>query len=298
MAATQRALGNRCVRLIVATSALLLLSTASNAEAPRSPSIGGELLADFKYFVDNVQLDLQDIVTSPLYIASENSVFRSPRFYLTLAGVGALWGGSYALDQTLRSHLHNMSSADADLLQNISYGSVCGGTALLYAYGLYSDDAQTRQDVLTGAEGAGVATLLTIGIKAAFGRLRPFQDNHSHTAWFRGGSSFVSGDVTPLFGLAAGISEAFHNEWYVAAPAYSLALLDGFGRMGHDKHWFSDVVGAGLLGWGTAELFFYLHRQHANQPSRWRIFPLEVAPSAVGRRNEVPPLGFAVAYDW
>src|SRR5215470_4621263 len=129
MAATQRALGNRCVRWIVATSALLLLSTASNAETPRSPSIGGELLADFKYFVDNVQLDLQDIVTSPLYIASENSVFRSPRFYLTLAGAGALWGGSYALDQTLRSHLHNMSSADADLLQNISYGSVCGGTA-------------------------------------------------------------------------------------------------------------------------------------------------------------------------
>ena len=64
-----------------------------------------------------------------------------------------------------------------------------------------------------------------------------------------------------MFSLAAGISDTFDNAWYVAVPAYSLALLDGFGRMGHDAHWFSDVVGTGLLGWGTTELFQYLHRQ-------------------------------------
>ena len=194
----------------------------------------------------------------PLHLTSEDSVLRSPRFYLAVLGVGALWGGSFALDQTLRSHLHNMSPSDADLLQNISYGSISTSAALLYAYGFYTADASTRQNTLTAGEGAGVASLVNVGIKAAFGRLRPNQDDHSHTAFFRGGASFFSGDVTPMFGLAAGISENFDNAWYIAAPAYSLALLDGFGRMGHDAHWFSDVVGAGMLGYGTTELFLRL----------------------------------------
>jgi membrane-associated phospholipid phosphatase len=155
-----------------------------------------------------------------------------------------------------------------------------------------------RQDDLTGGEGAALATLANVGIKAAFGRLRPYQDGHSHTAFFRGGASFVSGDVTPMFGLAAGISESFDNEWYVAAPAYSLALLDGFGRMGHDAHWFSDVVGAGLLGWGTTELFLYLHHEHAQQPSRWRIFPMAPQPSPAGAHQRAAPTGMEVEYRW
>src|SRR5579859_7618394 len=45
-----------------------------------------ELTSDFKYVVDNVQMDAVDIVTSPLYIASDRSALRSPNFYLGLAG--------------------------------------------------------------------------------------------------------------------------------------------------------------------------------------------------------------------
>jgi len=264
--------------------------------AGAAPGLGGSLSDDVKYLVDNVQLDVRDIVTAPLDAASENSVLRSPKFYLGVAVAGALVGGSFALDQTMRSHLHTMSSRDADLLQNISYGSVGAGTALLYGYGLVDGDPAARRDTLTGGEGAGVATLLDLGIKPAFGRLRPRQDGHSHTAFFRGGASFVSGDVTPVFGLAAGISEHFDNQWYVAAPVYSLALLDGFGRMGHDAHWFSDVVGAGLLGWGTTELFLYLHDQHATQLSRWRVFPVAGPPDAGASRASCAGLG--LAYDW
>jgi PAP2 superfamily protein len=287
---------NRCVRLIVAGS--VLLSVAANAESPNAPGLGSMVADDFKYLVDNAQLDVQDIATAPLHLFSENSVLRSPRFYLTLGGVGAVWGGAFALDQTMRSHLHTMSSSDADLLQNVSYGSIGASAALLYACGLYDDDARIRQDTLTGGEGAGVATLANVGIKAAFGRLRPRQGDHSHTAFFRGGASFVSGEVTPMFGFAAGISESFDNEWYVAAPAYSLALLDGFGRMGHDAHWFSDVVGAGLLGWGTTELFVYLHHEHENEPDRWRIFPVTPAASEASGKMAALPTGIGVEYRW
>lgn len=256
------------------------------------------LLDDAKYLVDNVQLDAQDIVTAPLHIADENSVFRSPRFYLTVAGAGVLLGGSFALDQTMRSRLHNMSSADADLLQYLSNAPLIGGTAVLYGYGLSSDDAQARHYALTSAEGAGIASVAVIGIKAAVGRLRPRQDGHSHTKFFDGGSSFVSGEVTPMFALATGFSEYFDNQWYIAVPAYSLALLDGFGRMGHDAHWVSDVVGSALFGWATTELFLYLHKKHEAEPTRWRIFPLTAEPVAVSTRGTAVPTGISVGYTW
>lgn len=280
----------------VAMIVVPLLVTSARADSESSHDLCGKLADDAKYTIDNTQMDLVDVVTSPLHIADENSVFRSPRFYLVTLGVGALWGGAYALDQTMRSHLHNMSSHDADLLQNVSYASIGGSSLLLYSYGLYDDDAVLRQHMLTAGEAAALASLTNVGIKAAFGRLRPYQGTHDHDAFFHGGQSFVSGDVVPMFALAAGISEAFDNAWYVAAPAYSLALLDGFGRMGHDAHWFSDVVGAGLLGWGTTELFLYLHDQHAQEPSRWRIFPL--TPPDEERTGRVAPAGVEVAYNW
>jgi membrane-associated phospholipid phosphatase len=279
--------------------AVLVSSRAPAASLVSLSELGHEAADDGKYLIDNAQLDLEDIVTSPLHIADADSPFRSGKFYLGLAVAGGIWGGSYALDQTVRSHLHDMSPSDANLLQTIGYAGVCSSTALLYGYGLAVNDVDARRDMLTAGMAAGVATVTNIGIKAAFGRLRPRQDDHSHTAWFRGGESFTSGDVTPLFALAAGISEYYENKWYVAVPIYSLAMTDGFGRIGHDAHWLSDVVGAALLGWGTTELFLHLHALHAQQPQRWRIFPLsEAGESTLDGARHVMVAGIGVEYEW
>jgi len=251
--------------------------------------------SDFKYLVNNVFMDAEDVVTSPLYVTSPDSALRSPKFYLMVAGAGAIFGGSFALDQTMRSHLRGMSSTDADLLQNISYGSVSAATALLYGYGLWNDDSRAREYALTAGEGAGIASLADIGIKAAFGRLRPSQTG-SHTMFFHGGQSFVSGDVTPMFALAAGVSEYYDNCWYVAAPVYSLAMLDGFGRMGNNAHWFSDVAGAALLGVGTTELFLWLHKRHEAESNRWRIFPAGEPPGPAARTQQ--SMGLGLSYSW
>src|SRR5438105_4797939 len=174
---------------------LALIISASGARASfaqaTSASMGGEVVSDFKYMSNNALLDAEDIFTSPLYVASPESPLRSSRFYLVLAGAGALWGGSFALDQTMRSHLRHMSSSDADLLQNISYGGVAASVSILYGYGLWYDDARARHYALTAGEGAGIASLLAIALKAGFGRLRPRQNSHDDDAFFHGGASFV-----------------------------------------------------------------------------------------------------------
>jgi membrane-associated phospholipid phosphatase len=268
------------------------------AEIPSAPTGASALLSDLKYLANSVAGDAHDIITAPLHIREADTLLQSPKFYYTLLGAGVLFGGSFALDQTLHSRLEHMSSNDADLLQNISYGSIALGSAALYGYGLYSGDQRAREYTLTAGEGAGIATLLNIGIKAGFGRLRP-RESSSHTAFFRGGRSFVSGEVVPMFGLATGISEFFENEWYVAGPAYSLALLDGFGRMGHNAHWFSDVVGAALLGSGTTELLLYLHKQRDDLPGHFRIFPLTAFDDGSAQRLHRPtPFGIGMSFIW
>jgi len=55
----------------------------------------------------------------------------------------------------------------------------------------------------------------------------------------------------------------------------------GFGRMGHDAHWLSDIAGAAIVGVGTTELLLYMHQQHAENPGRFRIFPV-ASPHATG----------------
>ena len=274
------------------------LAAASPAAAQNALSrTGGEVVSDFKYLVNNVTDDAIDVVTSPLHVGEAGEIVTSPKFYLIVGGAAALWGGSFALDQTMKSHLRSMSTSDATMLQNISYGSVSASAALLYGYGLYAGDDSARHLALTAGEGAGVATLLDIGIKDAFGRLRPRQSS-SHTAFFHGGQSFVSGDVTPMFGLAAGVSEYFDNAWYAAAPVYSLALLDGFGRMGRNAHWFSDVVGAALLGVGTTELLVYMHRKHEEDPNSFKIFAMSAPTMSPRAANMAAPTGLGIAFNW
>ncbi len=258
--------------------------------------LGSELTSDGKYLGNNLVWDAEDVVTSPLYIADQNSPFRSGDFYLAVLGLGAIWSGSFALDKTMKNNLVSMSGTDAGLLEHVSYGLVSSATAGLYGYGLYSGDTRARDMAITAGEGAGVATLVdALIVKPAFGRLRPRQTS-SHTAFFSGGASFVSGDVTPMFGLAAGVSEYFNNAWYVAGPIYAAALTDGFGRMGYNAHWFSDVIGAAMLGSLTTELLIHLHAEHALEGSRWHLFaetppPTPYDPNAFG-------MGIGLAYNW
>lgn len=67
----------------------------------------------------------------------------------------------------MKSHLETMSHSDADLLQNVSYGSVSAATGLLYGYGLWTGDERARHYALTAGEGAGISTLVDIAKSSA-----------------------------------------------------------------------------------------------------------------------------------
>jgi hypothetical protein len=276
---------------------LLALSGTAQAQSSRLRAMGAALLDDGSYLIANIPLDLQDIATSPLYIASPNSPFRQPRFYLALGAAAALWGGSFALDQTLHGGLRNLSHSDHDIMENFSYTTLLSALGLLYVDGLYTGNDRLRRYLLTGTEAAGMGVLFNLAIKAAFGRLRPAQTS-SHLEFFHSPSSFnsrsfTSNDMVIETAMATGLSEYYDNRWYMAAPAYSLVALEGVTRL-KNQQWFSDVVAGGLLGWGTAKLLLRLHRQHALEPNRWRLVPIAAPPPAMhSTAIAAPALGLA-----
>jgi len=292
----------RPIRAAVKGFCLAVLLTWPYAAAaqphPGFSRLGGELADDSRWFVNSIQLDVEDVATSPLYVAAPQSPLRSPRFYLALTAAAAVWGASFALDKTIQSGVGHMAHSAHDVMENLSYAmliTAAGGTQI---YGLYADDIPARRDPLTGLEAAGLAVGFNELVERATGRKRPYQ-TRSSTAFLAGGRSFTSGDIVIESALAAGVSAYYQDEWYVAVPLYSLVLLEGFTLIGNNTQWFSDVVGGGLLGFTTAEALLWLHRRQALEPDRWRIFPIAtpVAP-ARGKVSATPSVGLAIAYSW
>ena len=266
------------------------------------PSYLSEITSDFRYTINNVEADAEDIVTAPLHVAELGPLFSEPAFYFTVLGAGAALGGAFALDQTVRAHLRHMGSSMADDFETAGNSFTYGGSALLYFWGLQSANSKLREYEITGFISSGISSLITIGFKDGFGRLRPRQ-GHGHFAFFDQGESFVSGAATPVYALAAATSEAYDNAWYALIPAYLGATAVGVGRMGNDAHWVSDIVGSALVGIGTTELLLYMHRLHAENPSRFRIFPVSApgpgpGPHQSSTSQSVGPRGLGIAFQW
>ena len=247
----------------------------------QSANIAGENLAtmladDGSYLFRSLYSDGVDLLKLPLRV---NEVTLTDVVIATVV-LGTIPATVYGLDNPLQRNAKNIPDSTAGNLTSIGQGTTLGSLGLIYGWGLYSHNDEARHAVLTGVEGIGLSSLLTVGIKAAFGRKRPNADDGPR-AFFKGGQSFVSGDTTPTFAAAATISEAFDYHWWAAIPAYSLAVMTGVGRMGKDAHWASDILGSALVGAGTTELLFYLHRQR-EKPTSLIILPMLPGHGATG----------------
>src|SRR5262245_42902934 len=249
--------------------------------SPQPSTIAGERLStlltdDGGYLVRSLYRDGVDLLKLPLRITEVTLT----DVLISTVVLGTIPATIYGLDDPIRRNAKNIPDGTAGILTTVGQGTTLGSLGLIYGWGLYSRNDEARHAVLTGVEGIGLSSLLTVGIKAAFGRKRP-NANDGPRAFFQGGQSFVSGDTTPTFAAAAAISEAFDYHWWAAVPAYSLAVMTGVGRMGKDAHWASDILGSALVGAGTTELLFYLHRQR-EKPTSLIILPMLPGQGAKG----------------
>jgi hypothetical protein len=103
--------------------------------------------------------------------------------------LGTIPATIYGLDDPLRRNAKHIPDSTAGNLTTIGQGTTLGSVGLLYGWGLYGQNEAARHAVLTGAEGIGLSSLFTVGIKAAFGRQRP-KTGEGPRAFFQGGQSF------------------------------------------------------------------------------------------------------------
>src|SRR5262245_63112524 len=167
-------------------------STASSAEPALSTreSLPTMLAHDGSYLFQSLYSDGLDLLKLPLRI---NEV-TLPDVLVATVVVGTIPATVYGLDDRIRRNVKNIPDSTASTLQAVGQGTSFGTLGLLYGWGLYARNDEARHAVLTGLEGIGLSSLLTVGIKAAFGRKRP-NENDGPKAFFQGGQSFVSGDT-------------------------------------------------------------------------------------------------------
>lgn len=102
-------------------------------------------------------------------------------------------------------------------------------------------------------------SLITYLGKRAFGRARPYLDRGSrHFGFFESSAtafrSMPSGHASTAFAMMTVLAKQY-PKWWIRIPAYTLASGVAMQRIDDRKHWMSDVLVGGVLGyWISSQL--------------------------------------------
>ena len=136
----------------------------------------------------------------------------------------------------------------------------------MFAGGRFAHGPRFRAMTYDMLDAAIVNLGYTEVLKLAVGRERPNgQDN----------KSFPSGHTSNAFALAA-VAE-HHYGWKVGVPAYLSAGVIGVSRLHQDKHWLSDVIAGGTLGYLVGRTVARVNArvlEHQGVPTTFHLSPI------------------------
>lgn len=129
-----------------------------------------------------------------------------------------------------------------------------GTSGILLGGGYLEKDSKLITTGWTMIEAVVFTQLITNVMKFGFGRVRPnmqqgatrfnpFKLNGGHSI-----HSMPSGHTSKIFALATVLSSSYDALW-IQIPAYALAGSVALQRLESNKHWFSDVLVGGTLGY-------------------------------------------------
>ena len=129
-------------------------------------------------------------------------------------------------------------------------------TSGMYLSGLLSHHHKIRRMGLYSMEAALYATTITVILKRVIGRSRPYTDDDPTTFnLFSGGRSshrsLPSGHATGAFSFCTVMAKSIDNNWWKTFW-YGTAVFVGSARIYHNRHWLSDIVLGGFIGYSSA----------------------------------------------
>jgi membrane-associated phospholipid phosphatase len=213
----------------------------------------------------NVLLDQKQIWTSPFHMNRSNA-----KWWI---GFAAVTGALIATDRRTSHVLENSTGQVlwGNRVSNIgaSY-TLIPLTAGFYGFGAIWDDPKARETGVLGAETLLDSLIVVEVLKPIAGRNRP--DSKSHPGnFFSGGDSFPSGHSIETWSLASLIAHEYsHSESkWVPWVAYGLSGVVSAARITAQRHYASDVVAGGVMGWFIGRYVYKTHVDHAIHKHGW-----------------------------
>ncbi len=240
-------------------------------------------------FLSNIIKDQYAIWTSPLHLKSKDIRWLAP--------LGVTTAALIATDRRTAAALDDNDETRLRISRNVSrFGSgyAVGGTAAaFYLIGKTTKNKRVKETGILAAETWINTQIVTQTLKFATQRPRPLVYG-GNGKFFTGGNSFPSGHSSSIWSLAAVVDGEYGRKRpIVRIGIYSLATVVSLSRYTGQKHFLSDVLVGGAIGWGIGHFVFSKHHDKSldssdekNKTTKYeKYFPL-ISPN-YNARNKI-----------
>jgi len=216
----------------------------------------------------------------PRYIAHDQKAIWTSPFHTSKANAKwwAIFGGTTALliatDKWTAKQLPNTN----DQLSVANWTSRVGAAYSLlpisgtfYFIGLGAGKEHFRETGILGFEALADAEIVGNVIKLTTRRERPLEGNGNGAFWASKSSvlnaSFPSGHAISTWALASVVAHEYPHSILVPIVAYGLATTVSASRFAARKHFASDIIAGGVMGWFIGDwVFAKRHNRELDKP--------------------------------
>jgi membrane-associated phospholipid phosphatase len=203
----------------------------------------------------NILLDQKDIFTSPFHANRHNAL----EWLVPMAATGALIASDTHIANAFENSHGQVSWGGRISNVGASY-TLIPIVAGSYVYGAWRDNPKAREVGVLGTESLLDSLILAGVLKEVFRRNRPDEKNPGE--FWGGGTSFPSGHAMQVWSIASLLDHEYKRKKIVGITAYSLAGLVSAARIAAQKHFASDVVAGGVMGWFIGRYVYDTHMSH------------------------------------
>jgi hypothetical protein len=140
----------------------------------------------------------------------------------------------------------------SDTASTVITDSLVGASAATYLVGCFGWRQHALSPGLSALTATGFAVLNSGVLKLSTNRQRPNTSGSTGEFW-DGGNSFPSGHTTAAWAVASSLAHSYPQHRWVKWGAYSAAIAVGVLRITAHKHYPSDVMIGGTLGYVVGE---------------------------------------------
>lgn len=210
-------------------------------------------------------------------VSDQYSIWTSPKDLRLkdigwLLPFGGLTAGLIASDQQFSRHLSNSPTRIKHFKDVSNYGAyaMVGGAAAMYLWGHLTHNEHMRETGFLSGEALIDSLATTEALKYTFERTRPL--NPGAGDFWNGGTSFPSEHSTAAWALAGVIAHEYPGP-LTKMLAYGLASAISISRVPAKRHFPSDVLVGGMIGYLVARQVYLAHHDPGLGGGSWRLFP-------------------------